>query len=112
MRGGTTSCPRSQLERTSMETPSFLASGASPPESCKARDRVCICMEGLAMGGIFGGRVPVRCAVAYIAAAARCLEAASIQDRDAASGVLDQFLPLQRRSRFGDPDTAYAQHVG
>src|SRR5205823_9362295 len=39
---GRTSCPRSQPDRTSTETPSFLASGASPPQSARARDRVFI----------------------------------------------------------------------
>src|SRR5260221_14749940 len=155
MIGGRTSCPRSQLERTSTETPSFLASGASPPESCKARERVIIWGEGLAMGGIFDGRICLYCAVAYIAppgtdsgrhqvkrpevdrrgppqsckarcsvrnggrlnrhliaAAARGLEAAVVQDLDVAAGVLDQFLPLQRGRSFGDPDPTHTQHVG
>src|SRR4051812_42958441 len=39
---GTTSWPRSQPDRSSTETPSFLASGASPPQSCNARERACI----------------------------------------------------------------------
>ena len=42
-------CPRSQPDRTSTVTPSFLASGASPPNSCKARDSAFIWGEGFAM---------------------------------------------------------------
>src|SRR6266850_5354570 len=87
MSAGRTSRPRSQPDRTSTETPSFLASGASPPQSCKAPARARIWGEGLAMGCIFGWRVIPRRAVANIegrAVAKRGCRQPSRQGADAA----------------------------
>src|SRR5438045_565689 len=41
--------PASHSDIASAETPSALASGASPPQARSASDKVCICGEGLDM---------------------------------------------------------------
>src|SRR3954463_2745398 len=68
MSAGRASRPWIQPDKISTETPSFLASGASPPQSWRAPARARIWGEGLAMGAIFARRLALFCAISYVAA--------------------------------------------
>src|SRR5690348_13975993 len=123
MLGGSASCPVSQRESAAPETPSALARGASPPQACRQRERVCIWGDDLAMASSFARPARRRCALAYIrrrarlppanavARAASRFQAMLVHDRDVAARIGDELAPLQGRSRFGDADTTHAQHA-